>query len=255
MARPWEIEDDRDDDRVVRDGESVRVPMYLMDGVQRAVSGRVAPRNLLVTDALGAPAGFRPGYAFAYAADVAGDPRPAAFARRERVLCDAWRLGDAVGKRALQAHINALHGAATDLSRAMDPDDGGDNGNGDDPGARADEVEERLERERGERDAAYDGLLARLKDAWKGDAGSAMAERDPEADRYLRVMTDPRATPQQKAAAQEDLRTYLIANFGERDGARRFAELTAGMRDAVADPRMAALADRQRQLEDAWRMR
>jgi hypothetical protein len=143
-----EIEDD-DDDRVVRDGESVRVPMYLMDGVQRAVARVAAPPGprMRVTDALGASAGFKPGYCFD--AGAAGDPRPAAFSEREKYLTDAWRLGaaDAVGKRQLQAHINSLHAAATGLSRAMDPDE------------EADEVEERLERERGERDAAYDGMV------------------------------------------------------------------------------------------------
>jgi hypothetical protein len=221
MRRHHELDDDDDD--VVRDGEAVRVPMYLMDGVQRAVAGLAAPPGprVRVTDALGASAGFKPGHCFA--ADSANDPRPAAFSEREKYLTDAWRL------------------AATGLSRAMDPD-------------AAHEVEERLERERGERDAAYDGMVARLCDAWR-DAGAASVERDVEADRYLRVITSPHTTPQQKASAQEDLRTYLIANFGERDGARRYAELTAGMRDAVADPIMAALADRQRQLEDAWRMR
>jgi hypothetical protein len=253
MRRHHELDVDDDDDphRMVRPGERVRVPLMLMDGVQRAVAGVPPPRDLLVTDSRGAPAGHRPGYAFAYAADSADDPRVAAFAERGRYLTDAWRTPIAdVGRRALQSHIASLHSAAVDLQNRMDP------------AAPADEEERDEEQLRHQRDASTirDAALVdyerRITNSWKtADADTANVERDPEADRWLLVIADPRSTPQQKASARDDLQQYLRKNFGARDGARRYAELTAGMRDAMADPRLAALADRQRQLEDAWRMR
>src|SRR6266550_9025180 len=49
-----------DDDDVVQDGESIRVPVYLMDATQRAV----ATEGLRLHDGLGNPAGHKRGYVF-----------------------------------------------------------------------------------------------------------------------------------------------------------------------------------------------
>jgi hypothetical protein len=74
---------------------------------------------------------------------------------------------------------------------------------------------------------------------------------------------NPKTTPQKKASAMEDLKEYLTKNFGERDGARRYVELTAGIKDSAPhpepedDPAAAAEAARQshvRYLENAWKM-
>lgn len=59
--------------------------------------------------------------------------------------------------------------------------------------------------------------------------GDALVQRDPEADRHLHKIMSPKSTPQQKRAAMGDLQSYLSTNFGEREGARRFTELTSGI--------------------------
>jgi len=60
---------------IAEDGEVVRVPAYLMDGVQRAL-----------TDGMGKAAGFKPGYVI-----PSVDPRPQVYADYAARLSDAWR--------------------------------------------------------------------------------------------------------------------------------------------------------------------
>jgi hypothetical protein len=81
------IEDYTDDDEILRDGESVRTPMMLMDSVQRAVA------STQVGDAY---ALHKPGYRYAQseltrdAADADDDPRDAAYADLCQRLTDGW---------------------------------------------------------------------------------------------------------------------------------------------------------------------
>ena len=80
--------DDYDYDDILRDGESLRVSMMLMDGVQRAVA------RSHVTDHFAA---HKPGFRYPQSAptrDAAGadaDPRQAAYADLGRRLTDGWR--------------------------------------------------------------------------------------------------------------------------------------------------------------------
>jgi hypothetical protein len=76
--------EDVDERGVLRDGKTVSVPLHLMDAVQRAVALSAAR----VTDAFGAPAGHRPGYAFAAGARTASEDARVA---RDQKLQDAWR--------------------------------------------------------------------------------------------------------------------------------------------------------------------
>jgi hypothetical protein len=75
-----------DDDDVVQDGESIRVPVYLMDATQRAV----ATEGLRLHDGLGNPAGHKRGYVFGGNAE---QRQRAADAYDERTtrLQEAWR--------------------------------------------------------------------------------------------------------------------------------------------------------------------
>jgi hypothetical protein len=72
---------------VLRDGETLSVPLYLMDGVQREVATTPAVR---LTDALGRPAGHRPGHAIA-PATAQTQLRDAAFEASVERLTNAWK--------------------------------------------------------------------------------------------------------------------------------------------------------------------
>src|SRR5262249_41165424 len=98
-----EMRHDPDDDEMVRDGESVRVPMFLMDKVQRAV----ATIGQRLHDGMGNPAGRKRGYALGGNAEQrqlaaeAYDERttrlqnawrsPAGAAERNEAQLEAWR--------------------------------------------------------------------------------------------------------------------------------------------------------------------
>jgi len=69
----------RDDEDIARDGEVLRVPMYLADG-----------GNLLLHDGMGNRAGHKPGYVFASGGAAEGAPRRAYTDYKQR-LGDAWR--------------------------------------------------------------------------------------------------------------------------------------------------------------------
>jgi hypothetical protein len=49
-----------DEDEICKDGESIHVPVHLMDATQRAV----ATEGLRLHDGMGNPAGHKPGYVF-----------------------------------------------------------------------------------------------------------------------------------------------------------------------------------------------
>jgi hypothetical protein len=82
------------DDEIVHDGESVRVPVLLMDDVQRAV----ATKGLRLHDGAGNPAGQQRGYVFGGNAEQrqrAAD----AYDERTRRLQNAWRSPAAAAER------------------------------------------------------------------------------------------------------------------------------------------------------------
>jgi hypothetical protein len=85
--------DEFDEDGILRDGRSVRVPLHLRDGhnsrlsdVQRQIA---ASRHELV-DVFGNRAGHRPGFAFANDA-AARDAKAAAYRDYHRDIENAWR--------------------------------------------------------------------------------------------------------------------------------------------------------------------
>jgi hypothetical protein len=96
------VDDDRDNDRnddpadedVVRDGEGMRVPLFLADAAQQGVTDASAR----ILDFRGMAAGRAPGYCFLDAsqsdspriADAQVD-REAALAERDKYLADAWK--------------------------------------------------------------------------------------------------------------------------------------------------------------------
>jgi hypothetical protein len=81
-----------DEEAAVRDGRYVRVPMVLMDSLQRAVAGAspFARDGLTVRDAYGGTPGHKPGYCFA--GDKKAEQRLSdAYAEYDRQLVDRWR--------------------------------------------------------------------------------------------------------------------------------------------------------------------
>src|SRR3954453_9666879 len=72
-------------DGIIPDGCRVRMPLHLMDSVQREVAAQ-SPTQ--IRDAWGAPAGHRPGYVFSSAPP---GPRVKAFFNEGKRLQDAWR--------------------------------------------------------------------------------------------------------------------------------------------------------------------
>ena len=95
--------DRRIDDGVLRDGERIRVPLMLRDGMtelQRAVAEDAAARGVTVVDGLGRPAGHRPGACYLRTVPHTVDHAVAvtqehlrleAYADSIRELCDAWK--------------------------------------------------------------------------------------------------------------------------------------------------------------------
>jgi hypothetical protein len=75
------------EDKIVRDGERVRVPLWLMDSLQRSV------RAHAVQDGFGKPAGQRPG--FVYVAGLDNAPCRDAYEGYEQFLSDAWKADNA----------------------------------------------------------------------------------------------------------------------------------------------------------------
>lgn len=77
-----------EDDRIIKDGQVVRVPLMLADEMQRAVAGHfarpVTGHAGIIVDAFGQPAGYRPGYCFDQR--QIGDGLRAAYAAYERDL-------------------------------------------------------------------------------------------------------------------------------------------------------------------------
>jgi hypothetical protein len=72
-----------DDDNVLRDQQVLRVPLYAMDSLQRSV------RAHRLQDALGNPAGYRPGPVYLVGLD--DTPARKAASDYERFLSDAWK--------------------------------------------------------------------------------------------------------------------------------------------------------------------
>jgi hypothetical protein len=144
-----------DDDDILKDGESVRVPMMLCDATQRDVA---RARRLPLIDAHR----HRPGVRTAPRTDAAR-LRDAAFADMERSLGRAWMRD--VHPAYLQAHVSGLNSAAADLQGKLDQDE-------------ADRVEKALERSRAEDAAPPDPEAEReaykveLSNAWKQPMGT-----------------------------------------------------------------------------------
>src|ERR1700683_2029132 len=143
--------DDEDNPNIAKDGESVRVPMFMMDsghfdGVQRSVA---RARTQAVTDALGGARINHPGHRYMQSApirrvvaDARGDARDA-YIRR---LNDSWKMRDDDDDddddldTAVQQHVSALHRLGVDLQGRLD-----NNGDDDDIDDAAGEVDEAKE--------------------------------------------------------------------------------------------------------------
>jgi hypothetical protein len=168
-------DDDNKRQRILRDGERLRVSMVMMDGlddVQRGIARR----------ALRASVGHRPGPGLTV--DAAPDAeRIKALADYERRICDAWRGRDAI-----------------DPNDDPDNDDDNDNGNnGDDDFAN-------------DAERARNQLKVNLTNAWRGPGpGNVGANLN-----YVGPQPPPTS-------------------------------------DGSSDPRIAALRDCERRLQDAWR--
>ena len=92
-----------DDDDVLRDGQTMRVPLQFRDSMtelQRAIVEDAAARRVTVVDGLGRPAGHRPGACYLrtvphtvdHAVAVTREHlRVEAYADSIRELCDAWK--------------------------------------------------------------------------------------------------------------------------------------------------------------------
>jgi hypothetical protein len=128
-------------DGIVPDGCGVRLTMFMMDSVQRAV----AAEDLQITDAFGAPAGQRPGYVFDHRLTEAQEARDAAYDASVKRLEDAWRSPSATTTTttttATTANVERLRDAS---ERTLDASDAA-----------------------ALRDQAYEDKVKRLADAWK----------------------------------------------------------------------------------------
>jgi hypothetical protein len=81
-----------DDDNILKDGERLRVPMTLMDGIQQAV----ARESLRVTDGAGKTVGLhRPG--FRLSATDARSTDLDVYAEYEKFLVDSWKTPSITG--------------------------------------------------------------------------------------------------------------------------------------------------------------
>jgi hypothetical protein len=85
---------DYDDNDVVRDGESVRVSLHMMDGLQRAV----ATYGLRLHDGMGNPAGQKQGYVFGGNAEQRQRVAKA-YDEWTKRLHNAWRTPGAAAER------------------------------------------------------------------------------------------------------------------------------------------------------------
>ncbi len=129
-GRLYEVDDDELEEirkNGIRDGDRLRVPVMVADAAGRerpnwmAADGGaslVEDEACYVTDALGRPAGRRPGYMFA-ATDVAQQRLDDAYAEAERALSNAWR-----GNKALPrgASANAVEDPDEERRRAFNPE-------------------------------------------------------------------------------------------------------------------------------------
>ena len=131
--------DDEGDD-ILKDGESLHVPIYLLDSVQREIATHYA-RRAQVVDAIGRPCGNRPGHAFVSNSNMrdaaldALDARDEAFAELEKRSAAAWRTNAAV------AQTNAASGSSFEAAK-LSPTDA--------------------------RDSAFAELEKRSANAWRG---------------------------------------------------------------------------------------
>jgi len=129
--------DDEGDD-ILKDGESLHVPIYLLDSVQREIATHYA-RRAQVVDAIGRPCGNRPGHAFVSTSsglqDAAIDTRDIAYAELEKRSAAAWRTNVAV------AQTNAASGSSFEAAK-LSPTDA--------------------------RDSAFAELEKRSANAWRG---------------------------------------------------------------------------------------
>jgi hypothetical protein len=131
---------------ILRDGQSVRIPVTVMDAAGRELpnwvddeddeddedetlmaadggASLVEDETCYVTDAFGRPAGRRPGYAFA-ATDVAQDAIDDAYAAHDVWLRDAWRSPGSGARVAPALGARVAAGSAQDaLERAYDEHD------------------------------------------------------------------------------------------------------------------------------------
>ena len=123
-----------DDDRIVRDGERVKVRLDLMDSVQRAV----ATDGLRLHDGTGNPAGHKRGYAFGGNAEQR--QRAAAYAERTTRLQNAWRSPAEAAER-IETQLEAWHKPGAR------------------PGLRQDAATDRV--------AAHAAYVQRIQNAWR----------------------------------------------------------------------------------------
>jgi hypothetical protein len=218
-----------DADYVVRDGESVRVPVFLMDAVQRRVAAfdardhqphyaeltdevrklRSATRTEYLAglqDAWRSPARRAPRKIAAADADPMRRRTEARDAYVERT-CEAWRTA---GRDAAQPDMGSR---PEELRRRADQGET-------DPDAAA-EIEERLERERGSSDpgADYEQYKINLSNAWRNPTGGlkpAWAQSPPNA---VAAVTTPAAANKEGDVTPADVearRRKAHAEFSER---------------------------------------
>jgi len=128
-GRLYEVDDDELEEirkNGIRDGDRLRVPVMVADAAGRerpnwmAADGGaslVEDEACYVTDALGRPAGRRPGYMFA-ATDVAQRRVDDAYAARDAWLQNAWRHPG--GERAGDASANSAGATAGNAQDALD---------------------------------------------------------------------------------------------------------------------------------------
>lgn len=102
--------------KFLKHGEGLRVPMIMMDDLQRSVAASLV-------DAFGQRAGLRPGYVFDTSEDQAA--RAAGYADYKQQLGDAWRDGAGAGQAVVHETIDdeadAYEGYCQYLANAWRP--------------------------------------------------------------------------------------------------------------------------------------